>query len=132
MKRKDDAFDTWIKSINWKVGGFNTLPVIFGLLMASLDITMMSISKMIHNGTLNSSFGIPLSIGIYAFEPLVFLKSMNYESMTAMNLIWDLSSDILVTLNGVFIFKESLKGLRWLALCFSIFSLALMAYTGKD
>jgi hypothetical protein len=132
MKRKDDAVDTWIKSINWKVGGFNVLPVVFGMLMATLDILMMSLSKMIHNGTLSSGIGIPLSIGIYACEPLIFLKAMNYESMTAMNLIWDLSSDILVTLNGLFVFKESIKGLRWLAICFSVFSLGLMAYTGKD
>ena len=132
MKRKDDTFDIWIKSINWKIWGFNMLPVIFGIMMATLDILMMSVGKMIHNGTLSSSFGIPLTVGIYALEPLIFLKSMNYESMTIMNLIWDLSSDIMVTLNGIFVFNESIKGLRIIALLFSIFSLTLMAYTGND
>jgi drug/metabolite transporter (DMT)-like permease len=49
--------------------------------------------------------------------------------MTTMNLVWDLTSDIIVTLFGVFYFKESIKGLRWLAVLFALFSLALFAYT---
>jgi drug/metabolite transporter (DMT)-like permease len=46
-----------------------------------------------------------------------------------MNLIWDLTSDVLVTILGVFYFKESIKGLRWLAVLFALFSLGLFAYT---
>jgi multidrug transporter EmrE-like cation transporter len=51
--------------------------------------------------------------------------------MTVVNLIWNLMSDIIVTLSGVFLFGESIKGLRWLAIGMSVFSLCLLAYTDE-
>jgi multidrug transporter EmrE-like cation transporter len=128
-KKSNDLFDKLIQSINWKLGNFNMLPIFFGIIMATIDIIMMSSVKMISQGTMPSSWGIPLSVGIYALEPLIFLKAMNYEGMTVTNLVWNLTSDVVVTLQGVFVFGESIKGLRWLAICMSIFSLCLFAYT---
>jgi len=130
MKKKQlDIFDKAIQSIEWKVWRFNTLPIFFGTLMAFLDICMMSSVKMIRQGSMPASWGIPLSVGIYALEPLIFLKAMNYEGMVVTNLVWNLMSDIVVTLQGIFIFGESIKGLRWVGVCMSLFSLCLMAYT---
>ena len=130
-KKSNDFFDTLIQSVNWKVGNFNMLPIFFGIVMATIDIIMMSSVKMISQGTMPSSWGVPLSVGIYALEPLIFLKAMKYEGMTVTNLVWNLMSDIVVTLQGIFIFGESIKGLRWVAICMSIFSLCLMAYTDE-
>jgi multidrug transporter EmrE-like cation transporter len=127
--KKGDLIDLWINSINWKIGNFNMLPVIFGTLMAFIDICMMSILKMIHIGTMNKLIGIPLSISLYAIEPLIFLKAMNYEGMVVTNLVWNLMSNIIVTLQGILIFGERIKNLRWLGICMSLVSLALMAYT---
>jgi len=127
--KKGDLIDLWINSINWKIGNFNMLPVIFGTLMAFIDICMMSILKMIHIGTMNKLIGIPLSISLYAIEPLIFLKAMNYEGMVVTNLVWNLMSNIIVTLQGILIFGERIKKLRWLGICMSLVSLALMAYT---
>ena len=126
-----DFFDRWITSINWKLGNFSMLPIFFGTAMALLDIFMMSSVKMISKGTLPYSWGIPLSVGIYALEPLIFLKAMKYEGMVVTNLVWNLMSDVVVTLQGILIFGESIKGLRWLGVCMSIFSLGLMAYTDE-
>lgn len=126
-----DFFDRWITSINWKLGNFSMLPIFFGTTMALLDIFMMSSVKMISKGTLPYSWGIPLSVGIYALEPLIFLKAMKYEGMVVTNLVWNLMSDVVVTLQGILIFGESIKGLRWLGVCMSIFSLGLMAYTDE-
>ena len=128
MKTKD-FFDKIIGSINWKFGEFNTLPIFFGVLMASIDIIMMTTTKMISKGTLSSSW-TPIAVGIYALEPLIFSNSLNYESMLVMNLIWDLTSDIMVTLFGIFIFGETIKGLKWVAIIMSLISLALMSYSG--
>ena len=124
-----DFFDRFITSINWKVGRFSFLPIFLGTMMASLDVVMMSLAKLSSKGSIPYGTALPLATLIYALEPYIFFKSMNYESLTAMNLIWDLNSDIIVTLFGVFYFKESIKGLRWLAVLFSMFSLALFAYT---
>jgi len=124
-----DFFDLWISSVNWKVGKFSVLPIVFGLAMAFIDVIMMSLAKYSSKGQI--SFGTALSLAtlVYAIEPFLFFKSLKHESLTAMNLIWDLTSDVLVTVLGVFWFKESIKGLRWLAVLFAIFSLGLFAYT---
>ena len=131
-KKNLDFIDKWIQSIHWKVGNFSMLPIFFGTLMALLDIMMMGSVKMIHNGTLNPAIGLPFSIGLYALEPLVFLKALNYEGMVVVNLVWNLMSDIVVTLQGILIFGESIKGLRWVALGMALFSLGLFAYTDSD
>ena len=124
-----DLFDKWITSINWKIGNFSFLPIFFGVLMASFDILMMSLGKMSNIKQIPYQSGLTIATLVYAIEPYIFFKSLNYESMTVMNLVWDLTSDVMVTLFGVFYFKESIKGLRWLAVLFAMFSLALFAYT---
>jgi len=121
--------DNFIKSINWKYGKFSLLPIFFGTLMALIDICMMSSLKMIHNKTISYTYGLPLSISLYALQPLIFLKALNYEGMVVTNLVWNLMSNVIVTLQGVLIFGESIKGLRWLGILMSIISLTLLAYT---
>jgi multidrug transporter EmrE-like cation transporter len=127
-----DVIDTWIKSINWKIGKFSLLPIAFGTVMAIIDLVMMGSIKMIHNGTFSMAIGLPFAVITYALEPFIFLKAMNYEGMTVTNLVWNLMSDILVTLQGVFIFGESIKGLRWVAIAMALVSLSIFAYTDAE
>lgn len=124
-----DFFDSIVSVGNFKIGNFSMLPVFLGMLMASLDVVMMSLAKLSKTGQIAYGTALPAATLLYALEPYIFFRSMKYESLTTMNLIWDLSSDIIVTLVGVFYFKESIKGLRWLAVLFALFSLALFAYT---
>jgi|UniRef100_A0A6C0CSU5 multidrug transporter EmrE-like cation transporter len=130
-KKQIDVFDKIITSVNWKLGNFNMLPIFFGTVMALIDICMMSTIKMVSKGSIPSSWGLPLSIGLYALEPLVFLKAMKHDGMVATNLIWNLMSNVIVTLQGIFVFGESIKGLRWVGICMSILSLFLLAYTDE-
>jgi multidrug transporter EmrE-like cation transporter len=133
MKDKTkDFLDKLITSVNWKINGFNTLPILFGTCMAIVDIFMMSTTKMVSTGSISSSVGVPLAIGFYAMQPLIFLRAMKYEGMVVTNLVWNLMSNIIVTLQGVLVFGESIKGLRWLGICMSLLSLALLAYTNDD
>jgi len=124
-----DGLDTLIQSINWKIGNFSLLSIAFGTCMALLDVIMMSLAKYTSKGEIAYGTALPIATLIYALEPYIFFKSLNYDSLTSMNLIWDLTSDVLVTTVGVFWFKESIKGLRWLAVAFALFSLGLFAYT---
>lgn len=109
--------------------GFSITPILFGVAMSTLDIFMMSIAKLSSKGKIPYGTGLGIATSIYALEPFIFFRSLKYENMTTMNLVWDLTSDIMVTLIGVFYFKESIKGVRWLAVLFAIFSLGLFAYT---
>lgn len=124
-----DFFNSIVNLFNWKIGSFSMLPIGLGLMMASLDVVMMSMAKLTSKGQLSMGTSLPIATLLYSAEPYIFFKSMKYESLTTMNLIWDLTSDIIVTLVGVLYFKESVKGLRWLAILFAMFSLALFAYT---
>jgi multidrug transporter EmrE-like cation transporter len=54
------------------------------------------------------------------------------EGIMVTNLIWDLTSDIVIALIGMFWFGEEIQGLRWLALTLSFMSLGLFAYTSGD
>jgi multidrug transporter EmrE-like cation transporter len=133
MKDKTkDFLDKLITSVNWKINGFNTLPILFGTCMAIVDIFMMSATKMVSTGSISSSVGVPLAISLYAMEPLIFLRAMKYEGMVVTNLVWNLMSNIIVTLQGVLVFGETIKGLRWLGIGMSLLSLALLAYTNDD
>jgi multidrug transporter EmrE-like cation transporter len=124
-----DFVDVLIQSVNWKVGSFDLLPILFGLVMALIDITMMGTLKFVDQGKLAYNTGFPIATLLYAFEPYVFLKAMAHSNMLTTNLIWNLASNILVTLAGVFFFKEKIKGLKWLAIGLSLFSLGIFAYS---
>jgi multidrug transporter EmrE-like cation transporter len=124
-----DFVDGVIKSVNWTVGKFDMLPIVFGTVMALIDISMMGTLKLVDQGKLAYAVGLPVATLLYAFEPYIFLKAMTHSNMVTTNLIWNLVSNILVTLTGVFFFRESIKGLKWLAIALSLFSLAIFAYS---
>jgi len=127
-----DFVDNWIKSINWKIGKFSLLPIAFGTVMAMNDVFMMTSLKLVHNGVIYSTVGILFSLLCYAIQPLIFLKALNYEGMAQTNLVWNLISNIIITTEGVFVFGESIKGLRWLAMAMGLVSIALFAYSNDD
>jgi multidrug transporter EmrE-like cation transporter len=127
-----DFIDSWIKRTNWKIGNFSLLPIAFGTVMALVDMCMMGGIKMVHNGTLPPVLGVVLSSAVYLLQPLIFLKAMNYQGMAVTNLVWNLISNTIVTLQGVFIFGESIKGLRWVAMAMGLVSLGLFAYSQDD
>jgi multidrug transporter EmrE-like cation transporter len=124
-----DFVDIFLQSVSWKLGSFDLLPIFFGLVMALIDITMMGTLKFVDQGKLAYNIGFPIATLLYAFEPYVFLKAMTHSNMLTTNLIWNLASNILVTLAGVFFFKEKIKGLKWLAIGLSLFSLGIFAYS---
>jgi multidrug transporter EmrE-like cation transporter len=97
-----------------------------GIFMAIIDVFVLSAMKMKSLGVLNG-WVIPLAVIMYSMQPLIFFKSLKTETMTVMNLFWDLSSDVLVTLVGLFVFKEYLTPRRMAGVALSLISLFLLA-----
>jgi drug/metabolite transporter (DMT)-like permease len=64
----------------------------------------------------------------YAVQPWIFFSAMKFESMIVMNLVWDLTSDLLVTLLGLFYFGEKLGRIRSIGLVLGMVSLCLLSY----
>ena len=114
--------------------GFSVIPVAFGVVMAAIDLVMMASVKQVGSGAWPLRTGLPFATLVYALEPYIFLQAMKYtgEGLAVVNLVWNLASDILVTLMGVLWFGEKLHGTRWIAVGMSLVTLALFAYTDKE
>ena len=99
--------------------------------MATVDVFMLGILKAINLGWVSKSL-IFLPTLIYAMQPWVFLTSLNYESLTVMNLLWDVISDVLVTVEGLYFFQEKLSRTKMLGVGLSLISVFLLSWNGKE
>ncbi len=73
-----------------------------------------------------------LPVALYTMNPFIFLKTMAAESLTIMNIVWDLSSVLIVTFIGLFWFKESVPPLKLVGICLSFISMFLMTYESNS
>ena len=107
-----------------------TMGLLIGGLLAMTDATAMSVMKHITTGTYSTMY-MGLVMVIYAMQPWLFLKGLNYTGMTVMNLSWDMMSDILVTAVGLFYFREKLTNTKLLAVGFALLAAFLFTYDSK-
>ena len=98
----------------------------FALIMATIDVAMLSIIKSYSIGSLKSIKWMIIPTIAYAIQPWIFLKSLNFSSMIVMNLLWDLISDVLVTGNGYFVFGETLTRTKMIGVALSFVSIYLL------
>lgn len=101
--------------------------IAFGTVMATIDVFMLSMIKIIGTKAKYLKWMIVPTI-VYAIQPWIFLSSLKFETMTVMNLTWDLMSDVLVTIVGLYYFGEKLGPVKSLGVCTAILSIALLAY----
>lgn len=99
-----------------------------GLSMAALDVTAFPIVKYVSQGLDPMWMIIPVCL--YAYAPIVLLKSLKHETLTVMNILWDVTSDVLVTLVGLFYFGEKISWTKLCGVILSIISIVLLTYEG--
>lgn len=113
--------------------GKNVIGLLIGLVLSVFDLFNMGTMKQIslHKFPVSTLWIVSL---LYSIQPWIFLKGLNFTSMTVLNLSWDLLSDILVTLSGLFYFKEQLTEYKALGVMFSVLALILFGIdgTGSD
>ena len=107
--------------------GLNLIPLGFAGLMAMIDAFALSLLKKISTKALSFSF-IPIAMLIYAIQPFIFLESLNFESMTVMNILWDLSSDIIVTFIGIFVLGEKIGFRKAVGIVLSFVAIYLFTF----
>jgi multidrug transporter EmrE-like cation transporter len=108
--------------IQWRTLGF-------GALLGTIDSFALPIVKGVSQGWNPAYIVVP--IVLYGATPLLFLKALEKETLTIMNLVWDLTSNVLVTLIGLILFAEKLPPLKLLGVALSFVSLFLMSYEGN-
>jgi len=107
---------------------FKVIPMLYGLVLGSIDSILLSATKAVSIGSLAYIPYMLIIMAAYGFQPLIFLSSLNGESMTIMNLLWDVMSNIIVSCVGILYYKEHVSNMKYIGIILSIISLSLLAY----
>jgi drug/metabolite transporter (DMT)-like permease len=99
---------------------------LYAFLMASIDAVVMPLLKAKKLGMLTGNWMFPLAALFYASQPFIFYKSLSTNSMTVMNILRDVMSDVLVTVVGIFFFGEKLTSLQWVGFFLAIVGITLL------
>ena len=94
--------------------------------MAGIDVFMLSLVKLINKDSRLLRWMIAPTL-VYAIQPWIFLQSLSFESLTVMNLMWDVISDVLVTLVGLLYFKETIGIYKVIGVVLSFVSITLLS-----
>jgi uncharacterized membrane protein len=101
-------------------------PLMYGTYMATVDAFMLGMLKAIKLGWLNTNL-LFIPALIYAIQPFIFYKALGVETMTVMNLLWDVLSDVLVTVEGLYFFGETLTHRKMWGVALSFVSILLLS-----
>lgn len=105
---------------------FNTRTLGFGLGFGLMDAVALPIVKGVSQGWDPAWMMVPAIL--YAGSPFLFLAALRQETLTIMNLVWDLTSDLVVSIIGLFVFKETISPIKFLGICVSLIGLLLMSW----
>lgn len=94
--------------------------------MAGIDVLSLGLLKAISLQWISPYF-FAIPVIIYACQPVLFLKSLDYEGMAVMNMMWDLLSDVFVTFSGLYFFKEKITTKKFAGILLSILSIYLLS-----
>jgi uncharacterized membrane protein len=101
-------------------------PLVYGTYMATIDAFILGLLKAIKLGWINTNLLFIPAI-VYAIQPLIFYKALSGETMTVMNLLWDVTSDLLVTFEGLYFFEEKLSHTKMWGVGLSFLSIILLS-----
>ena len=105
---------------------FNRGALVFGIVMAMIDVGILGMLRFAHEQK-KLTLGVVLTASmIYALQPILFYKSLDQANMITMNILWDLSSDVLVTIMGFIVFREILQTRQLLGLALAFVAIGLL------
>ena len=114
------------------MASFDWVAIAFGTIMATIDLFMLGLLKVISKNESRLLRYMIFPTIIYALQPWIFLQSLRFESLTVMNLMWDLISDVLVTILGLVYFKEQIGPYKKLGVALSLVSIFLMSLSDGE
>jgi drug/metabolite transporter (DMT)-like permease len=100
--------------------------LLYGFGLALSDVVNLGILKGLSNGMIKNFAWIAFPTLVYAVQPWIFYSALSHTSMTVMNLLWDVLSDIFVTASGLFYFKEKLSFKKHLGVLFAMMAVFLL------
>lgn len=103
------------------------LELIISFILSLNDTLSLSLVKSYYLKKYSVYIGLLLPMFMYSLQIPLFYYGLQNTSMTILNITWNLISNILVTLVGIFYFHEEINGLKTAALWLAITSLILFA-----
>lgn len=100
--------------------------LLIAILMAAIDAFVLPMVSIIHTSNMNIGYMI-FPILIYSSQLLIFKYALNYGTLAQMNMLWDITSDILVALISVLVLREALTQNISFGLLFGIISIYLLS-----
>jgi multidrug transporter EmrE-like cation transporter len=96
--------------------------------LAVLDMIGYYIIGQTHRNRIGYVQGMALTSLIYVIQPFIMHWVLQMGgTITVLNLSWDCLSSIIVTLLGVFYFKDTVKGLKRYGIMFALLAVFLFA-----
>lgn len=100
----------------------------FASSLALIDAFTLSCLKAYNLGWIQWPGIILVTMIIYSLQPLLFLESFQFSTLTVMNLLRDVLSDVLVTSIGLFYFSEKISNKKKIGVFLSIISMILLTW----
>ncbi len=101
--------------------------LLIAFFLAFSDLFNLGLLKMLRTGQVKNMAWIALPTLLYSLQPMIFYTGLGHTSMTALNLMWDVMSDILVTASGLFFFKEKLSFKKYIGIAFAFVAIFLLS-----
>jgi EamA domain-containing membrane protein RarD len=97
------------------------------LVLVINDIISFGITKSVflETGIFNTKYWLIVPVILYGLQILIFYYGLHKTSMTILNITWNLISNILVTLIGIYYFGERINNLRIVAFVLAFFAIVL-------
>lgn len=101
-------------------------PILFGIVMASIDVVILSMLKLKHMGKIKTQWVFVLAFLVYGMQALIFYKALDFAKLSNMNMLWDVTSDVFVTIVGIYLFKEAVSDCQKIGIVLGITALILL------
>jgi len=110
----------------------NLTKYLFALYMSVVDAIVLTLLKSHKIGMIKGFWVFPLSFIVYGFQSIMFYIGLSFGSMTVLNVLWDVISDVLVSLIGVYFFGESLNTIQCIGLVLALTGITLLGVHDGD
>ena len=108
----------------------NYMSVALASLMTVVDLGAFGIVKQITLKGLNPYF-LAISMIMYSIQPLIIWTSLSYQSLTVMNIMWNIISSMSVATLGLLYFNEHLAQRELLGVILGLTCVYLFTFTNK-
>jgi small multidrug resistance pump len=104
-----------------------SLLISFILAMVIIDIICFSLVKYIYIHNKINQLWLIVPALLYGGQMILFYISLKYIHMVTLNIIWNIISSMIVTIIGIYLFKENLNLYQIIAIIFGLISIILFS-----